>query len=104
MAVLSASAAVISDAPPQSRDRGDIERVVVVVTHPSPRPPSAGHGVSLTVQSVLEAPEGAFPGLPGAAAAQEVEAAVASTLQDAPLLRHVRSRLVSSWGLPVPRE
>ncbi|MER5376278.1 hypothetical protein [Streptomyces sp. NPDC002553] len=104
MAVLSGSAEVISDSPSPPGDDGNIERVVELVTHPVPRPVPAEGGVSVTVQSTLAADGGAFNGLPGEAAAQEVERTVTQALQALPHVREATSRVVSAWGLPTPRQ
>ena len=80
MALLSSGAEVIFDDPSKPNARGEVERTAQVVTHPSPRPPSPDHGMSVTVQAVLETESGAFPRLPGGAAAQEVEESVTQAL------------------------
>lgn len=103
-ALLSSGAEVISDDPSKPDDRGRVERTVEVVTHPSPRPPSPEHGVSVTVQAVLETESGAFPRLPGGTAAQEVEESVTQALQAVPRIRLESLRVVSSWGLSAPQE
>ncbi|MET7489816.1 hypothetical protein [Streptomyces sp. NPDC005538] len=104
MALLSSGAEVIFDDPSQPDARGEVERTAQVVTHPSPRPPSPDHGMSVTVQAVLETESGAFPRLPSGAAAQEVEESVTQALQAMPRIRLESLRVVSAWGLPAPRE
>ncbi|MEU5196088.1 hypothetical protein AB0G86_18860 [Streptomyces scabiei] len=104
VAVLSGSAEVISASPSHPGADGSIERVVELVIHPASRPVPAEGGVSVTVQSTLAADGGAFSGLPGEAAAQEVERDVALALRALPHVREVSSRVVSSWGLPAPRQ
>ncbi|MFF8430968.1 hypothetical protein ACF07Y_38715 [Streptomyces sp. NPDC016566] len=103
VAALSGSAEIISDSASEPGKGGDVERVVHLVTHPDPRPVTA-EGVSVTVQSVLEAEGGAFSALPGPAAVQEVQQAVAGALQALPQVRQVSSRVVSAWGLPSSRQ
>ncbi|MFE7960568.1 hypothetical protein [Streptomyces sp. NPDC057413] len=78
--------------------------MVELVTHPAPRPVPAEGGVSVTVQSTLSADGGSFNGLPGEAAAREVERVVVQALQALPHVREASSRVVSAWGLPVPRK
>ncbi|CAL9676936.1 hypothetical protein SUDANB105_07978 [Streptomyces sp. enrichment culture] len=95
MAVLSASAEIISDSQSDPDARGEVERVAHLVTHPDPRPVPAEGGMSVTVQSTLEAEGGVFRGLPGEAAAQEVERAVATALAGLPDVRQASSRVVS---------
>ncbi|MEU5193707.1 hypothetical protein AB0G86_06535 [Streptomyces scabiei] len=104
MALLSSGAEVISDDPSHPDVRGEVERIAQVVTHPSPRPPTPEHGMSLTIQAVLETENGAFPREPGGAAAQEVEEAVTQALQAMPQIRLQSIRVVSAWGLPAPQE
>ncbi|MEW2259801.1 hypothetical protein [Streptomyces sp. NPDC047869] len=98
---LSGSAEVIFDSPSKTGASGDVERVLHLVTHAEPRPVT-GEGVSVTVQSVLEAEGGAFSELPGPAAVQDVEQAVKGVLQELPQVRQVSSRVISAWGLPSP--
>lgn len=104
MDLLSSGAEVIFDDPSQPDARGEVERTAQVVTHPSPRPPSPEHGMSLTVQAVLETESGAFPREPGGTAAQEVEESVTQALQAMPQIRLESIRVVAAWGLPAPRE
>ncbi|MFD8900507.1 hypothetical protein [Streptomyces ardesiacus] len=104
MVALSGSAEVISDSPSHPGADGNIERVVELVTHQAPRPAPAEGGVSVTVQSTLSADGGAFNGLPGEEAAQEVERVVVQALRALPHVREASSRVVSAWGLPAPRK
>lgn len=105
MALLSSGAEVIFDSPSEVNDQGEVERTAQVVTHPVPRPPSPEHGVSITVQAVLETESGTFPRLPEGAAARELEKSVAEALRVMPQVRAVASsRVVSAWGLPAPQE
>ncbi|WP_406408729.1 hypothetical protein [Streptomyces sp. NBC_01643] len=79
---------------------GDVSCVARVVTRPVPRTPSAGQTVSVTVQTVLEANTDAMPGLPDAAAAQQVEESVTAALAGLPGVQQVSSRMVAAVGLP----
>ncbi|MEU7061994.1 hypothetical protein [Streptomyces sp. NPDC046197] len=103
VAVLSGSAEVIFDSSSDPGAAGEVEREVQLVTHAEPRPVSEA-GVSVTVQSVLEAEGGAFSGLPHRTAVQEVEQTVTETLLGLPQVRQANSRVVAAWGLPSPRQ
>lgn len=100
MTLLADEAEVIFDSQSEPDAAGQVQRVAHLVTHSAPRPVSE-QGVSVTVQTVLEAESsGAFSGLPGTAAAQEVGDAVAGAVAALPQVRQASSRVISAWGLP----
>jgi hypothetical protein len=104
MTLLSGGAEVIFDSPSQPDERGEIERVARVVSHPVPRPVAPERGAQVTVQVVLEADGAAFAGRDREAAAREVEESVARSVESVPHVRRASSRVVSLWGLPAARE
>ncbi|MFF9158248.1 hypothetical protein ACF1AB_39160 [Streptomyces sp. NPDC014846] len=103
VAALSGDAEVIFDSASDPDARGEVERVLHLVTHPAPRPVTADAPVSVTVQTVLEA-DSAVGGLLARGAAKEVEDAVTGALSNLPQVRQASSRVVAAWGMTAPRE
>lgn len=104
MQLLSGAAEVIFGPLTQPYRAGDVSCTAQLVTHPSPRPVSDGQSALVTVQVGLEVEPGAIAGLPGAAASEQVEKAVAAAVSALPGVRGASGRLVAAVGLPLARE
>ncbi|MFE8940962.1 hypothetical protein ACFYNX_26195 [Streptomyces sp. NPDC007872] len=104
MRLLSGVGEVIYGPVTQPHRAGDVLCTAQLVTHPSPDPMSAGQSTSLTVQVGLEVGPGALTGLPGTAAAEQVEQAVVAAVSALPGVRGASGRLVAAVGLPPTRE
>ncbi|MFE9468587.1 hypothetical protein ACFYNW_34050 [Streptomyces virginiae] len=104
MQLLSGAGEVIYGPVTQPHRAGDVSCTAQLVTHPSSGPVSAGPSTSLTVQVGLEVGPGVVAGLPGAAAAEQVEQAVVAAVSALPGVRGASGRLVAAVGLPPARE
>ncbi|MFE4304861.1 hypothetical protein ACFRR6_02095 [Streptomyces sp. NPDC056891] len=103
MQLLSGAAEVIFGPLTQPYRAGDVSCTAQLVTHPS-APVSDGQIALLTVQVGLEVEPGTIEGLPGAAASEQVEKAVAAAVSALPGVRGASGRLVAAVGLPTVRE
>ncbi|MFJ5635285.1 hypothetical protein ACIQF5_21945 [Streptomyces goshikiensis] len=104
MQLLSGAAEVIFGPSTQPHRAGEVSCTAQLVTHPSAKPVSDGQSALLTVQVGLEVEPGATEGLPGAAASERVEKAVAAAVSTLPGVRVASGRLVAAVGLPAARE
>jgi hypothetical protein len=104
MEFLSGAAEVIFGPVMQPGRAGDVSCTAQVVTHPSAGPVPAGQRAVVTVQVGLEVEPSVPLGLPGTAAAEQVENSVAAAVSALPGVRGVRGRLVAVVGPPAARE
>ncbi|MFF8617163.1 hypothetical protein [Streptomyces sp. NPDC015350] len=104
MQILSSATEVIFGPVMQPGRAGDVVCTAQLVAHPSAGAVPAGQSASVTVQVELEVEAGVFPGLPGTAAAEQVEKSVAAAVSALPGVLGSSGRLVAAVGLPPGRE